>query len=279
MKKEQITIKPLLPGTASGLKWKIVNAQMGKSSIAATDPTEAIFPIFSRVGTGWSLVGTGFYITSNGAFVTARHVAEVFSTQSLAATILHINPDGSYLFRPVDRWSLHEEADVAVGWPAAIKDNKLDAEYLGVSLICQHNRNLTEPDLNIWLQEPVMTYGYPLHEIVSDGANTKIHLQPNMYDGKVESAHWHRGPSVKLSPPYLQTTIALYGASSGGPVFCSRDGSVIGVASASYDGVNDVSFITPIAKAMEIAIPEDMLSPPQEVPVSIGQFLEKTQSQ
>jgi hypothetical protein len=50
----------------------------------------------------------------------------------------------------------------------------------------------------------------------------------------------------------------LYGASSGGPVF-SKNGTAFAIASASYDGMNDLAFLTPIQLAGEIVIPhEDM---------------------
>ena len=82
-----------------------------------------------------------------------------------------------------------------------------------------------------------------------------MQLQPTFYDGTLQELFTERGPSAKLIPPYYQTNIHLHGGSSGGPVF-NFDGEVFGVASCSYDGAEDVAFVTPAAALLEIDVPE-----------------------
>jgi hypothetical protein len=46
----------------------------------------------------------------------------------------------------------------------------------------------------------------------------------------------------------------LHGAASGGPVF-NTSGHVFGIASSSYDGMTDISLVTPIISLLDIVIP------------------------
>jgi hypothetical protein len=50
-----------------------------------------------------------------------------------------------------------------------------------------------------------------------------------------------------------RTSINLHGGASGGPVFF--DGHVFGVASSSFDGAEDVAFVTPASALLEIRVP------------------------
>jgi S1-C subfamily serine protease len=84
-----------------------------------------------------------------------------------------------------------------------------------------------------------------------------LQLQPTFYDGILQELFTERGPSVKLMPPYYRTSIHLHGGSSGGPVF-NADGEVFGVASCSYDGAEDITFVTPVGALLEIQVPESI---------------------
>jgi S1-C subfamily serine protease len=82
-----------------------------------------------------------------------------------------------------------------------------------------------------------------------------LQLQPDFYNGTLQELFSDRGPSVKLRPPYYRTNIHLHGGSSGGPVF-NMDGEVFGIASCSYEGAEDIAFVTPASALLEIPVPE-----------------------
>jgi hypothetical protein len=98
----------------------------------------------------------------------------------------------------------------------------------------------TAPDLGA----EISTWAYPRHELVDDGALGRVlQLQPTFYNGRLQEIFAERGPSVKLQPPYYQTSIHLHGGSSGGPVFFG--GHVFGIASSSYEDVADRLGVSP----------------------------------
>ncbi len=104
----------------------------------------------------------------------------------------------------------------------------------------------------------ISTWSYPLHRVLGDEVTGQVlQLQPDFYDGTLQELFTERGPSVKLIPPYYRTGHSPHGGSSGGPVF-NFDGEVFGIASCSYDGAEDIAFMTPAGALLELQIPESI---------------------
>jgi hypothetical protein len=193
------------------------------------------------------------YLTHKGGFATAAHVA-LEAEQLIAACpdsvgIAHTLPDGRTPFRPIWKFFIHPTADVAFGIPRYELINSRTGDAFPIKLLSLKS---APPDPGA----PISTWSYPLHRLLEDEtAGQLLQLQPDVYDGTFEELFSERGPSVKLIPPYYRTSIHLHGGSSGGPVF-NFDGEVFGVASCSYDGAEDIAFVTPADALLEIQIPE-----------------------
>jgi hypothetical protein len=199
------------------------------------------------------LLGTGFYLQVKGGFATAAHVALEAQALSSASPdsvgIGHTLPDGRSVYRPIWKFFIHASADVAFGIPRydIINDETGEAYRPKVFSL-----NSTPPDIGA----SISTWSYPLHRVLGDKTRGELlQFQPDFYNGTLQELFTERGPSAKLIPPYYQTSIHLYGGSSGGPVF-NMDGEVFGVASCSYDGAEDIAFVTPASALLEIQVPE-----------------------
>jgi hypothetical protein len=236
-------VLPSLPGTAPDGAWR-----MGTADRDEADGRLATFAIVTRrTPTSLKLLGTGFYLVPNGGFATAAHVA--LEAQTLMSQgpervgIIHVLATGRPVFRPVAKFFLHPTADIAFGIPYEIVDQQYRAKVLSLEIG-------DPPEIGA----PISTWAYPLHRVLGDEeTGSLLQLQPDFYDGVLQEFFAERGPSVKLRPPYYRTSIHLYGGSSGGPVF-NADGYVFGIASSSYDGNEDIAFVTPIGVILEIEL-------------------------
>jgi hypothetical protein len=169
--------------------------------------------------------------------------------------------DGRTLFLPICKFYIHPTADVAFGIPRNEIVNDRTGQAYRSKVLC-----LTDaaPDTGA----SISTWAYPLHRLVGDEATGQtLLLQPTFYSGTVQELYSEQGPSAKLIPPYYRTNIHLHGGSSGGPVF-NHEGSVFGVASCSYDGAEDIAFVTPASALLEIEVPE-RISDEDDQPVSV----------
>lgn len=216
----------------------------------------ATFAIVTRpTPTSLRLLGTGFYLTHKGGFATAAHVAleaqQLLSACPNSVGIAHTLPDGRSLFRPIWQFFIHPTADVAFGIPRYEFVNEKTGEAYPVMVL---SLNSIPPNLGA----SISTWSYPLHRVLGDEVTGQVlQLQPDFYDGTLQELFTERGPSVKLIPPYYRTDIHLHGGSSGGPVF-NFDGEVFGIASCSYDGAEDIAFMTPAGALLELQIPESI---------------------
>ena len=246
-----MTLPPLSPlsGTAPPDTWRITTADLDEA-----DGRLAIFAIVKRVPPPQSvqLLGTGFYLQTKGGFATAAHVAEE-GQQLLAGSpgsvgIAHTLPTGRTTFLPIWKFFTHPRADVAFGVPRCEFVDDDTGQVVRAKVL---SLTATAPDLGA----EISTWAYPRHALVDDGALGRVlHLQPTFYNGRLQEIFAERGPSVKLQPPYYRTSIHLHGGSSGGPVFFG--GHVFGIASSSYDGAEDVAFVTPASALLEIRVPK-----------------------
>jgi trypsin-like peptidase len=240
---------PPLPGIAPPGTWK-----MGTADRVEADGRLATFAVVMRpTPTSLRLLGTGFYLQPKGGFVTAAHVAleaqKLMSERSGAVGIAHTLPDGRTLFRPIWKFYIHPTADVAFGVPRVDIVNDWTGEACRAKVLCLKR---VAPDYGT----AVSTWAYPLHRVLGDETTGQVlQLEPNFYNGVLQELYVERGPSAKLIPPYYRTNIHLHGGSSGGPVF-NFDGEVFGIASCSYEGAEDIAFVTPASALLEIEVPE-----------------------
>lgn len=236
-----------LPGAAVPGTWRITDADM-----ADADGRQAIFAIVvRREPHSLELLGTGFYLQPKGGFATAAHVAEEAQRRLTAAPgsvgIARTLPNGKTRFLPIWKFFLHETADVAFGVPLAEFVDDATGDVINAKVL---SLSETPPDIGA----RISTFAYPLHRLTEDEkAGRVLQLQADFYDGRLEEFYPERGPSAKLRPPYYQTSIHLYGGASGGPVFF--DGHVFGVASSSFQGAENLAFVTPASTLLEIRVP------------------------
>ena len=247
---------PSLPGTAPDGSWRIGtidrDAADGRLAICAIVARPAAPSVDLRGAAGGVLIGTGFFVVKNGGFATAKHVAlEALHSMSKAENsvgLVYTISNGLSVFRPIWKFAVHSAADLAFGIPHEIIDNETGAAF--------QSKILSLEPSSPGLGAAISTWAYPLHQkTVSDEGDDVLHLQPDFYNGILSELYDARGPSAKLNAPYYLTSIHLHGGSSGGPVFNER-GHVFGIASCSYEGAEDVAFVTPIDPFFEIEIPD-----------------------
>jgi hypothetical protein len=237
---------PSLPGTAPAGSWKITTADLDVG-----DGRLAIFPIVVRdTATSLRLLGTGFYLVTNGGFVTAAHVA-LEAQNCMAETpdsvgVVHTIFDGPSVFRPISKLFVHPTADVAFGVAHEMIDDKTGRAFR--SKVLSLDTNCPE------IGSSISTWSYPLHHVIGDNQSGRfLQLQPDFYDGTLQDIFTKTGPSGRLRPPYYLTSIHLYGGSSGGPVF-NAAGCVFGIASCSFEGAEDIAYVTPVSAILGIEL-------------------------
>ena len=241
---------PPLRGTAPEGSWRMGNADREQA-----DGRLAVFAIVTQPKpNSFRLLGTGFYLTHKGGFATAAHVARdarhcsprtprpLALSTCCQTDVRYFDRSGSFFIIPERTSPLvsprFEPINTRTGKPYPIKLLSITskAPQKGAA---------------------ISAWSYPLHA-VDNVSGDLVQLHPDFYNGEVQDFFQDCGPSVKINPPYYQTNIHLYGASSGGPVF-NFDGEVFGVASCSYgsfEDENDVAFVTPASTLLEIEIPE-----------------------
>jgi hypothetical protein len=221
----------------------------GRLAICAIVARPATSSVNLKGSAGGVLIGTGFFVIKDGGFATAKHVAlEAQRSMSQAENsvgLVYTLTNGLSIFRPIWRFAIHATADLAFGIPHEIIDDETGKAF--------QSKILSLEPSSPGLGAAISTCAYPLHKKEMEEGGEALHFQPNFYDGILNELYEARGPSTKLNAPYYLTSIHLHGGSSGGPVFNER-GHVFGIASCSYDGAEDVAFVTPIDPFFEIEI-------------------------
>ncbi|WP_150912541.1 S1 family peptidase [Marinobacter halotolerans] len=214
------------------------------------DLGSAVVPIFKQVDDGsLQIIGTGFFICKNGIFVTAAHVLNEAiddnGNQKCAIVIFQFTENNSYQIRNLMRGVIKDNSDVGVGVCREMKHNKtgelLTNAVLPISKI--------EPKVN----DHVFTYAYP-NTVHLKGEKENIFINPRFYEGKVSECFPDGRDSVFLPSRCYQTSIAIHGGASGGPVF-NEKGHVVGINSTGFNDCHDISFISSIGDIFDLSIP------------------------
>jgi hypothetical protein len=198
---------------------------------------EAIIPLLELIdGQRYQFIGTGFFITSSGVFATAKHVLMAAHEHGHSIATWQLIPPNQWLIRPVDQFSFHDTADLAVGVarPAA---------HSGT------HEPLINPRLRLTMRAHsvgnlVSTYAYPSTIILSTDAGQILSFQPGFYEGHILEHLPNGRDTVILPGPCYRTSMIIHHGASGGPVAGPSE-RVFAVNSTGIDGTDD-SYVSQI---------------------------------
>lgn len=237
-----------LPGEAPPGRY---SAKTGDGKDA--DLGHAIFPIVTQQEDGTFIaIGTGFFVAKNGVFITAAHVVTSVLDEHGNVTgpfgLFQFLPGGQYYVRRIHRVTRHLVADVAVGVAMPMHHKTTGAPMPNKIL----RLAATPPPLG----SAVSTYAYPKTSI-KRGTPQVIHFEPGYFDGSLLE-HLPRGRDKVILPgPCYRTSIVIHGGASGGPVI-GPGGGVFAINSTGFED-NDLSYVSCISEALDLAIPDVML--------------------
>lgn len=212
-------------------------------------PVDALFPIFRQHETGpWTPLGTGFFISDNGFFTTARHVLTDNYGNLLPSLVgLHVSRrDNTIMIRDVIKVTLHESADVAVGF---LNDGGLR------SGTPTHNYAFTLTEKQPQKGDKVTTFTIPKPAAVpSEGGAFELQFSPRLIEGVLEEHYPHGRDKILMPSHCFQSSMELEGGASGGPVFFG-DGSVFGINSTGFDG-EPISYLSSVSDLFDLKVRE-----------------------
>jgi hypothetical protein len=180
--------------------------------------------------------------------------------QTNPIAIFQFLPNDIFVIRPLLRCVVNNAADVAIG-VAAPMNHQVTGEPL-------RNRILTLSTRALSKGEPVFTYAYP-NTVHAHAAPQTIYFNPRYYEGRVSEFFPDGRDKVFLPSPCYQTSIAIHGGASGGPVFDAH-GRVCGINSTGFTGCPDISFISRVHELFPLTVTDIRLSeatPPREVSI------------
>jgi hypothetical protein len=167
---DRVKVLPSLPGTAEEGLWTGTN-EFGKVNLS-----EVIFPIFRKISlTECEIVGTGFYILRNSCFLTARHVLK--RHQEDLFTVHFFTEDQKFLLRPVTAAYHHPKGDISAGVLAPVSQERYKIPLKNKILVFESKIPAIGSD--------IVTYSYPLHDIINNSDGVRMNLQPEFYSGSL----------------------------------------------------------------------------------------------
>jgi ribosomal small subunit protein bTHX len=207
----------------------------------------AVFPIISQNEDGNYFIGTGFFINNFGWFITAKHVAFDENNPNITLGIVQTISHDHVMIRKVEKFWLHETADIVVGRVTPVQD--------------QYRNVVTNPSLvlkkrQINSKQKIFTYAYP-DTVITPPKNGKQRfvLAPDYYFGKIKSISFRQDSF--FNGICIQSNMLVKGGASGGPVF-NKKGFVIGLNTSGFElieGEEPISFTTTIQEAFDIKVP------------------------
>jgi len=212
---------------------------------------QGIFPIivFERNTRLFRCIGTASFINGNGFFITAKHI---FEDELQADSLIYVVqglPDSGVCARPIKDLSIHQNADIAVGF-CGRGLNPLTARET-TTPFAPHGR-LSFKTLQNGTE--LLSAGYPKGEFTINGSLQTFNLKCNWNAGIVTNLHLN-GFSLLRNKCY-QTNFHIPSGCSGGPIY--DNGLLVGINSSSFDfepGEKPISFFTPVELALPLKLP------------------------
>lgn len=175
--------------------------------------------------------------------------------QKCPIKIVQFLPTNSFVFRPVLRCTLHNNADVGIGLAAPGTSNKTGAVL--------RNKVLTLTKTLPAKGDVVFTCAYPnTVNVVEDPQ--RIYFNPRYYSGHIVEYFPNGRDRICLPSPCYQTSIVIHGGASGGPVF-NTNGKVIGINSTGFASLHDISFVSRINEILFLNATDVKLSESSEM--------------
>ncbi|MBK9293574.1 MAG: trypsin-like peptidase domain-containing protein [Oligoflexia bacterium] len=173
------------------------------------------------------ILGSAFFVSQNGLFITAKHVVEkdfdsILLGKLQLAVLSHYPKTVSWL--PIVNMVIHKYADIAVGQVKIPEEVKIFYFRIGT--------------FDLAAGDEVITYGFSktLIKDVPEKNLKELHLNPQVYDGKIVQAHLKKATRASLTPtPYYAHDIKLDGGISGGPLVKVKDGAVYATNSTGLE--------------------------------------------
>jgi len=214
------------------------------------NPSECIFPIFQQNDSGlWKPLGTGFFTSQNGFFATAKHVltdSQGFLLPALVGVqIMPRSETPRNRIRPIINVTLHESADLAVGFLA----------YQGRDNSAFHlTERLPKKD------DTVATFAISRLGVVAlEGRSFELQFAPELVYSELEQ-HWPTGRDrVFLPNNCFQSAMSCEGGNSGGPVFFG-EGDVFAINSTGSQGEQPYSFHSSVTDLLDMKVNEVALA-------------------
>lgn len=197
---------------------------------------EAIVPILKAENfPELRCIGTGFFIHAGGILVTAAHIVrEIIDINGRplderGLAVIQFSPPNFFQIRWVNKVSLHLVADVAVLC--------LETIYLKNKVEPLRNKVLIPTTSIPALESPISTWAFPGAIHFASDEYREITITPKVYRGRINQEHRFGRDSVMMPGPCYETTLAIEGGASGGPVF-NESGHVFAVNSTGVHGTN-----------------------------------------
>ena len=213
-------------------------------------------------------VGTGFFISPVGLFVTAKHVfldmVERDGSVRSFLVIAHLLREGEMMIRSVSKLFIHGTTDIAVGFA---KPTDIDNEtyIFNCSLMLDFSWPVCA--------QAISSISFP-NTIRAKQADLEVILCSDFHtEGWIAKLYRHGRDRTFLPGPCYETSMQIYGGSSGEPVF-GPSGRVIGVNSTGYDEFA-VSHFIPVSEIIGIDISGVRLSSNRDNDLSIADMVER----
>lgn len=220
------------------------------------------------------LIGSGFWVTDQGHLVTAWHVIEDnigdSGIDSGPIYAIQARTDGSAVARVFRKTHKHTSYDLALSetqspfeCPTEPIAMTLDHPPVGSAVYTHAFTSLAKSDDHQLGALPTAVFNATLY---MQGLNLVYQLSYGaaLSFGSVSSIFDKARDSVMLPFPCFESTITLFGANSGGPVF-DRFGRICGVNCSGISGTN-VSYHLPLSGVLDLYARDIELSPEDPVP-------------
>lgn len=212
-----------------------------------TKGTDTVFPLIIEKDEHFEFWATGFFIQTGGGFITAKH--NLYDKKDLVLdNIRAIEYRGdTHHIRKIEHAFVPQNSDVIVGM--------LTGDICNPELLLR-NQVLALDSRPPEVGDKIHTYAYPQNVVEKNEQGIYMgKFTPKVEFGEIVEFFPEGRDATFLPGPCYQTNMLIEGGASGGPVFNSERGFVIGINSTGYDIEGaPISFITPISEIFNIEI-------------------------